>query len=618
MPYFISSELIFLTGIMKEFALTDWVVFIGYAAIIVVIGLWVSRTKKGEQKTSQDYFLANRALPWWAVGSTLLAANISAEHFIAMSGSGFAIGMAIAAYEWIAAVVLILVAKYFLPIFIEKKIYTMPQFLLQRYDRRVSLCLAVFWILVYIFVNITAVIYLGALAMERIIGIPLIYGIIGFSFFSALYSLWGGMKAVAWTDVFNVLVLVFGGLLTTFLAVSALGGGNGFMAGFSEMVHRAPEKFHMIIAKGSIWVPDGTGGKKDAFLDLPGLGVVLGSMWLTNIGFWGFNQFIIQRGLAARNIKDARYGIVFAGYLKLLIPLLVVIPGIAAFALGAHLNKSDEAYPWLLRNIVPVGFSGLAFSAIAAAAVSSISSLVNSASTIFTMDIYKNHFKKDASEKQLVFIGRVVALIALIIATAVAPQLSTLDQAYQYIQEYTGYIYPGVFLIFFCGLFWRQATANAALWVALLTIPTGILFKLISPDLPFILRIGYVFIVLTFVMVGLSLTDKSNRVSNVTMDELSKNKIVHTGWMIIAIASLVGLAVAFFVTQMKYLALDSVYVLVTGFILVGFVMIFNVKKTSMNTKGIVYQPSLFKTTPVFNVAAIGICSILAVIYYFCW
>ena len=241
---------------MKEFASIDWIIFFSYAAFIVTLGLWVSRTKKGQQKTSQDYFLANRSLPWWAIGSTLLAANISAEHFIAMSGSGYAIGLAIAAYEWIAAAVLIVVAKYFLPVFIEKKIYTMPQFLNQRYDRRVSTSMAVFWILVYIFVNMTAVIYLGALAMERIIGVPLIYGIIGFSFFSALYSLWGGMKAVAWTDVLNVAVLVFGGLVTTAFALIALGDGNGILAGFSALLEKAPQKFHMIIEKGTLFVPD--------------------------------------------------------------------------------------------------------------------------------------------------------------------------------------------------------------------------------------------------------------------------------------------------------------------------------------------------------------------------
>ena len=462
---------------MKQFSTIDWIVFIGYVIIIVFVGLWVSRKKKGEQRTSQDYFLAGRSLPWWAIGATLIAANISAEHFIAMSGSGYAIGLAIAAYEWIAAVTLIFVAKYFLPVFIEKGIFTMPQFLTQRYDKRVSTCFAVFWILVYIFVNMTAVIYLGALAMERIIGVPLIYGIIGFSAFSALYSLWGGMKAVAWTDVINVCVLIFGGLVTTAFALNAISDGNGVIAGFGELLQKAPQKFHMIIEKGTLFAPDGKGGLIDAFSDLPGLGVVLGSMWLTNLSFWGFNQFIIQRGLAGKTLKEAQLGVAFAGYMKLLVPLLVVIPGIAVFALGAKLGKSDEAYPWLIRNIVPVGVTGLSFAAIAAAAVSALSSIVNSTSTIFTIDIYKGFINKNASEKQMVRVGMVTALVALLISTSVAPKLQTLDQAYQYIQEYTGFIYPGEFLIFFCGLFWRQASTKAALWTALITIPLGFLFK---------------------------------------------------------------------------------------------------------------------------------------------
>ena len=603
---------------MNQFALLDWVVFLLYASIIVFTGLWVSRTKKGEQKTTSDYFLAGRSLPWWTIGAALLAANISAEHFIAMSGSGYAVGLAIAAYEWIAAIVLIFVAKYFLPVFIKKGIYTMPQFLAQRYDKRVSTIMAVFWVLVYIFVNMTAVLYLGALAMERIIGVPMIYGIIGFAFFSAVYSLWGGMKAIAWTDVINVCVLIFGGLVTTFLAVSALGVDHGFISGFGELLHKAPEKFHMIIAKGTVFVPDGAGGKKDAFMDLPGLGVVLGSMWLTNTAFWGFNQFIIQRGLAGKSLKEAQYGVVFAGYLKLLIPVLVVLPGIAAFALGADLAKSDEAYPWLLSNIVPVGIKGLAFSAIAAAAVSALSSIVNSVSTVFTMDIYKAHLKKDTEDKKLVVVGRIVALIALIIATCVAPQLRSLDQAYQYIQEYTGYIYPGEFLIFFCGLFWRQSKATAAVWVALLTIPLGILLKIINPELPFILRIGYVFMILSVVMVGLSLLDKSHNMENQFRNDQSRRHSVKLGWRIVAISAFVGIVAAFFVAPMRNLALEAIYVLVVGFLLIGVILILNSSRRTMDVNGLIIERSLFKTTDTFNIAAIGICGILGTLYYIFW
>ena len=603
---------------MKQFTLIDWIVFVGYAVLILSVGLWVSRTKKGKQKTAKDYFLADRSLPWWTIGAALISANISAEHFIAMSGSGYAIGLAIAAYEWIAAIVLIFVAKYFLPIFIEKGIFTMPQFLTQRYDKRVSTSLAVFWLLVYVFVNMTAVTYLGALAMERILGVPLIYGIIGFAAFSALYSLWGGMKAVAWTDVITVVILIFGGLLTTYLSLNAISCGHGAIAGMSELIHIVPQKFHMIIEKGKIFVPDGSGGTKDAFLDLPGLGVILGSMWLTNFSFWGFNQFIIQRGLAGKSLKEAQLGVVFAGYLKLLVPLIVVIPGIAAFALGAKLHRSDEAYPWLLNNIVPIGITGLSFSAIAAAAVSALSSIVNSVSTIFTIDIYKSHFKKDATDKQMVRVGRIVALTALIISTCVAPQLRTLDQAYQYIQEYTGFIYPGAFLIFFCGLFWRQASANAAFWTAILTIPVGILFKIVSPEMPFILRIGYVFMILSIVMVGLSLLDKSHRIENVFAKENYRKRIATLGWIIIGVAVATGIIAALFVSSLRNLALEAVYVLVVGFILLGLIMVLNATRKTMNAKGILVENGLFKTSTSFNVAAIGICGILASLYYFFW
>jgi solute:Na+ symporter, SSS family len=602
---------------MKHFAVIDWIVFIVYASVIVFVGLWVSRKKKGEQRTSQDYFLAGRSLPWWAIGSALLAANISAEHFIAMSGSGYAIGLAIAAYEWIAAISLILVAKYFLPVFIEKGIFTMPQFLSQRYDKRVSTCFAVFWILVYIFVNMTAVIYLGALAMERIIGVPMIYGIIGFSFFSALYSLWGGMKAVAWTDVINVAVLIFGGLVTTSFALNALSGGHGVIAGFAELLNKAPEKFHMVIEKGRLFIPDGSGGTKDAFSDLPGLGVILGSMWLTNLSFWGFNQFIIQRGLAGKSLKEAQLGVAFTGYLKLLVPLLVVIPGIAVYALGVKLGKSDEAYPWLISNIVPIGIRGLSFAAIVAAAVSALSSIVNSVSTIFTIDIYKGFINKKATEKQMVRTGMIVAFTALVISTCIAPQLQTLDQAYQYIQEYTGFIYPGEFLIFFCGLFWRQATSKAALWTALLTIPLGISFKVLNPEMPFILRIGYVFIILAFVMIGVSLSDRALNTANVT-DPGSQKDNVSKGIKIVSVAMLIGIIASFFVHPLKNFALEAIYVPVAGFLLVGMILILNNKLKKMDAKAITIGKGLFNTSMTFNIAAMGICGIFAMLYYFFW
>ncbi len=604
---------------MNHFALIDWAIFVVYVIIIVGVGLWVSRTKKGEEKTASDYFLAGRSLTWWAIGASLIAANISAEHFIAMSGSGYAVGLAVACYEWIAAAVLLIVAKYFLPVFLRTGIYTMPQFLNKRYDRRVSTSLSVFWLLMYVFVNLTSVSYLGALALEKVLGIPLMYGIVGLSLFAAVYSLYGGLKAVAWTDVIQVVFLIGGGLITTILALDAVCDGAGAWTGFKQIIQQAPERFTMIIEKGVHSIPDGTeGAMKDAFLDLPGVAVVLGSMWLTNICFWGFNQYIIQRGLAAKSTKEAQYGLAFAAFLKLLVPLLVVIPGIAAYVLQADISKSDEAYPWLLNNIVPPGVTGLAFAALAAAVVSSLSSIINSTSTIFTMDIYKEYIKPNASNKELVRVGRIVAFVALLIATLIAPQFASFDQVYPLIQEYTGFIYPGIFLIFFMGMFWRHASSNAALWTAILTLPVAFIMKFMIPDMPFILRIGYVFIALSVVFVGVSLRDKKHTVDAPEFTNDKKKKDIRLGTSIIAVATLIGIIAAFFLKQFSTFALDSVYVLVVGFILLGIVLITNAKRSDMDEKALIFERKIFKTSMPFNITAIGICGILAFLYFYFW
>jgi len=495
------------------FSTLDYAVFISYGLIIVFIGLWVSRTKKGEKKTAQDYFLASKSLPFWAIGASLIASNISAEQFIGMSGSGYAIGLGIATYEWMAAITLIIVGKFFLPIFIKKKIYTMPQFLEMRYDGRVRTAMATFWLLVYVFVNLTSVLYLGAIALKTIMGVPLFYGIIGLALFAAIYSIYGGLTAVAWTDVVQVIVLIGGGLVTTWLALDAVSDGNGFIAGFRELIERAPEKFNMILEKGQLIIPDGNGGTKDAYMDLPGIGVLIGGMWIANISYWGFNQYIIQRGLAAKNIREAQKGVIFAGFLKILIPLIVVIPGIAAFVLtkdsGTLLEPSDKAYPWLLHNFVPAGVRGLAFAALAAAIVSSLASMLNSTATIFTMDIYKRFIDKNVSDTKMVTVGRVTSLVALVIAVFTAkPLLGNLDQAFQYIQEFTGFVTPGVVVIFCFGLFWKRITANAALSVAVLTIPLSFAIKVLWSSLPFLDRMGVVFLTLSGIAILISFIER--------------------------------------------------------------------------------------------------------------
>jgi len=612
------------------FSTLDIIVFFLYVLFIVALGLWISRTKKGEQKTSQDYFLASRSLTWWAIGASLIAANISAEHFIAMSGSGYRIGLGIAAYEWIAAITLIVVGKYFIPVFLEKKIYTMPQFIEGRYNKGVSTAFAIFWLLVYVFVNLTSVTWLGALALREIMGVPLMWGIVGLAAFSGLYSIYGGLKAVAWTDVVQVIFLVGGGLVTTFVALDAVSGGHGIWNGFTVIYERATDHFQMIVPEGTM-VPDGTGGIKDAFVDLPGLAVIFGAMWLTNLGYWGFNQYIIQKALAAKDLSHAKRGLIFGGYLKILVPLLVLIPGITAYVLFnnpdllegvdsiGEITKADEAYPWLLKNFVPEGIRGLAFAALVAAIVSSLASMINSTATIFTMDIYKAHFNNNASEKQLVFVGRLVSFIALFIAVVMAkPLLGGLDQAFQYIQEYTGYIYPGVVVVFCMGLFWKQATSKAALWTAILTIPAGIIIKLIFPEMPFILRMGYVFIVLSLIATVISLLDNQGKISREIMITERSKKLAIIGWSFIALGGVFLITGIFLFKPLGYLGIESIFTMATLFVFLGLILILNEKMKLVSKKAYSTNPEIYKTSTVFNLGALGIVIIIVILYFFFW
>ena len=464
-------------------SILDIGVFAGYCLLILGIGLFVSRNRKRKKKDSSDYFLAGRGLAWWAIGASIIAANISAEQFIGMSGSGYAIGLAMATYEWIAALGLIIVAKWFLPIFLQKQIYTMPQFLEQRFDARVKTVMSIFWLAVFIFINLTSIMYLGALTIEKVMGIPLMVGVLFLALFAAVYSINGGLKAVAITDVVQVIFMIGGGLVTTFIAVNALGYGDGLLIGFTNLYETSRDKFHLILD------PSNPGYK-----DLPGLSVIIGGLWVANLYYWGCNQYIIQRALAAKSVAEAQKGMQFAGLLKLLIPLIVVIPGIAVYAMGVELGKSDEAYPWLLSNLIPTGIKGLAFAALIAAIVSSVATMMNSISTIFTMDIYKPYIEKGATEGRLVTVGRSSSFVALVIAVAIVPMLTTLDQAFQYIQEFTGFISPGALAIFLTGFFYQKASSNGALLAALGTFVFSIVLKFTFPSLPWMDRMMIVFI----------------------------------------------------------------------------------------------------------------------------
>ncbi|NBM56083.1 sodium/sugar symporter [Proteus vulgaris] len=490
----------------------DYAIFALYVVIIISLGLWVSRSKDGEKKGTKDYFLAGKTLPWWAIGSSLIAANISAEQFIGMSGSGFSIGLAIASYEWMAALTLIIVAKYFLPVFIEKGIYTIPEFVENRFkNRNLKTILAVFWLALFIFVNLTSVLYLGSLALETILGVPMMYAIIGLALFAVVYSLYGGLSAVAWTDVVQVFFLILGGLFTTVLAVSYIGGDGGIMEGLSKMTQAAPDHFKMILEKDN-----------PQFMNLPGIAVLIGGLWVANLYYWGFNQYIIQRALAAKSINEAQKGLVFAAFLKLIVPVLVVVPGIAAFVITTNpdlmaglgtmapqhiptLAQADKAYPWLTQ-FLPVGAKGVVFAALAAAIVSSLASMLNSIATIFTMDIYKEYVGPKASETRLVNVGRISAVVALIIACFIAPLLGGIDQAFQYIQEYTGLVSPGILAVFLLGLFWKKTNAKGAIIGVVLSIPFALFLKLMPLGMPFLDQMMYTFMFTTVVIGLVSLT----------------------------------------------------------------------------------------------------------------
>ena len=509
-------------------------IFIAYALLILGIGLFVSRQKKGTEKSAEDYFLASKSLPWWAIGASLIAANISAEQFIGMSGSGFALGLAIASYEWMAAITLLVVGKYFLPIFIEKGLYTIPEFIEKRFSSNLKTILAIFWIALFVFVNLTTVLYLGGKALDTIVGTGdgsiLLNSIIGLGLFAAAYSLWGGLAAVAWTDVVQVVLLIFGGLLMTYFALSNVTDSGSAIDGLTYVYNAVPERFSMILSKGEIITPNG----KDAYFDLPGLSVLIGGLWVANLYYWGFNQYIIQRTLAAKSLKEGQKGIVFAAFLKLLIPVIVVIPGIIAYvmnldpatgALNMELLSSegfigsagnvanDNAAPWLIKNFIPAGLKGLILAALAAAIVSSLASMINSTSTIFTMDIYKSLIHPKASNKQMVTVGRLTGLVALVIAMVLAPQLGSLGQVFQFIQEYTGVVSPGILAAFLMGLFYKKATNNAAIWGVILSVPVAMYFK-IAPngwsdaaffvDIPFMQQM----LLATLISMGISAAEK--------------------------------------------------------------------------------------------------------------
>lgn len=661
----------------------DLIIFGVYIIGVILFGIWIANREKAT--TASDYFLASRSLPWWAVGGSLIASNISAEQIIGMNGSGFEIGLAIATYELMAAITLIMVAKFLLPVFLKKEIYTMPQFLEERYDSTVRTIMSVFWIILFVFVNIATVLYLGALAMERLLDAPAIVeafggnaadwtakelsdlalyiGILALVLYSACFSIFGGLKAVVWTDVIQVVVLLIGGTVAAWGILSYVGDGS-VLTGIANLWDAVPGHFNMLFSPQDDYVSQATyteilkadptlsmeaakeAAKKSSYELLPGFAVLFGGMWIVNTYYWGNNQYIIQRALASKSLPEAQKGVAFAALMKLFIPFFAVLPGIAAYYLMTKqdmtidISKADQIFPWVLENFSSPGFRGITYAAIVAAIGSSVSSMVNSASTIFTIDIYNKFIDTSATEKKQVRIGQWAAGGALVIGALMAPALAGAGQVFQVIQEYTGFISPGVFTVFIFGMFYRKGTAKAALAVVLLSVPLSVAFKFLMPGLPFLDRMAAIFLISSILMIVLSsMTSKSGprsavrtldadltqQPSSVTADkrkEMVSRSTLRNGLALTIIAVGVATAIrlllqpidpnpALGVTGVPSWAV-YVFVLLSG---AALALVYTDKQPD-DHKAIDLEKSLFKTRLGFNVSAIAIILILAVLYGF--
>jgi SSS family solute:Na+ symporter len=550
---------------MHTLTIGDKVVFAVYFVIVACYGYWVYKRKHNADATSKDYFLAEGSLTWWAIGASLIASNISAEQMVGMSGSGFKMGLAISTYEWMAAATLVIVAVFFIPVYLKNKIYTMPQFLHQRYNGRVAMIMAIFWLALYIVVNLMSILYLGAVAISGISGFGLWPCMIFLTIFSIIIAL-GGMKVIGYTDVIQVFVLILGGLMATYLALNLLSekaGTSGLLNGFSLLKSQATDHFHMIFSKDN---PN--------YMDLPGLSVLIGGMWITNLNYWGCNQYITQRALGA-NLKTARSGILFAAFLKLLMPVIVVLPGIAAYELyqkgmfhqemltSTGILDVNKAYPSLL-NLLPGGMKGLAFAALTAAIVASLAGKVNSIATIFTLDIYKKAIKPEATDHELVVLGKYSVVVSMLLGLVLcafigAALMGEGKQGFQYIQEYTGFVSPGIFAMFILGFFWKKATSNAALFATIGGLVLSVFFKFLpnfanlqfmapwgfskftgkTYEIPFLDRMAFVFAIC---MAGMYIISKIETARGVTPNGLEvdvnmfkTNKSFAIGALIIAV-----------------------------------------------------------------------------------
>ena len=559
----------------------DYIVFVLYFILISSYGIWIYRKKNTNATNTKDFFLAEGQLTWWAIGASLIASNISAEQFIGMSGNGFRLGLAISVYEWLAAVSLVVVAIFFMPVYLKNKIYTMPQFLKTRYNETVAMIMAIFWLFLYIFVNLTSILYLGAIAINNLTGGTHFHLImIGLAVF-ALFITLGGMKVIGYTDVFQVLVLTVGGLVTTYIALTVVseqfGMGKNMIAGFQHLMQAAPDHFKMIFDKPG---PGATQKEIEDYSSLPGMAMMVAGIWVAHLNYWGCNQYITQRALGA-DLKTARTGILFAAFLKLMMPILVVVPGIAAYVLYQNgalqtqmmtngvLNQ-DNAYSAVV-GFLPVGLKGLSMAALTAAIVASLAGKANSISTIYSLDIYKKYINKDATDKKIVTTGRVIIVLSLLIAIIINWK-DTLGiggkGGFEFIQKYTGYISPAIFPVFLLGFFWKKATSKAAITGIFLGVVLSIVFDKFLPgwmgndtllytayptasgsfEIPYLIQMGWVFCFTTLAIILISLLDvKGQKHENEITEDEGQFKLsnAHLAMVMLVLGVVIALYIKF-------------------------------------------------------------------------
>jgi len=560
----------------KTLSYGDWAIFFIYFIIVSFYGWWVFKRKNKSDATSKGYFLAEGSLTWWAIGASLIASNISAEQMVGMSGSGFKMGLAISTYEWMASLTLIIVAIFFIPVYLKNKIATMPQFLHQRYNGTVAMIMAIFWLMLYIVVNLMSILYLGGVAIAGISGLSLKLVIVMLAVFSIIITL-GGMKVIGYTDVVQVFFLILGGLAASYIAlhlISEKSGTTGLWNGFKLLRADAGDHFQMIFKKNN---PN--------YLDLPGLSVLIGGMWIVNLNYWGCNQYITQRALGA-DLPTARGGLLFAAFLKLLMPVIVVLPGIAAFVLyqkgmfhqemlsSKGVLDVNKAYPSVL-NLLPNYLKGLSFAALTAAIVASLAGKANSIATIFTLDIYKKAIKVDATEKNLVNTGKIAVVVAMVLGVLLSFVIGDMlmgegKQGFQYIQEYTGFVSPGIFAMFILGFFWKKATSNAALFATV----GGLIFAIVFKFLPYWTNLSF-------------------------MSPFGFSKLNADGVYEIPFMDRMGFVFVICIVGMYIIS-----------------MIENAK--GLRTNGLEVDASMFKTNKSFAVGAIVICVILTALYTIFW